>query len=111
MAKKKSASTQSVAETVTVSLNNQERKHVALDQLHIIKKYIDDKNNTQDGRLITDEAGVYGLRFYNKKLQVRDTNGAWVDIVLESGGSGEGGGETCKAGIADDKDVSNLFEL
>lgn len=109
MEKSKTANMQNVNETVTVSLNDSERKHVALDQLHIIKEYIDRKNNLQDSKLITDEAGVNWLRFYSNKLQIRDTNGNWIDIFTENGDSG--GGETCKADIADDKEVSDLFEV
>ncbi|MBD5080365.1 MAG: hypothetical protein HDT44_01215 [Ruminococcaceae bacterium] len=86
---------------------NSERKHVALDQLHIIKEYIDRKNAEQNltGGItgtITDESGVFGLRFYDNKLQYKDTDGKWVDIPDKGAG-------VDNAEVADDKEVSDIF--
>ena len=92
---------------ITEKTENSERKHVALDQLHIIKEYIDRKNAEQNltGGItgtITDESGMFGLRFYDNKLQYKDTDGKWVDIPDKGAG-------VDNAEVADDKEVSDIF--
>lgn len=89
-------------------------KHVALNQLYIVKDYIDRKNNLQDEKLITDESGVHGLRIYSGKFQYKDADGKWHDVIL--GGDGTGGSgvvspDIANAEVADDKDVSDLFGI
>lgn len=91
--------------------SNSGRKCVALDQLHIIREYIDKENTEQDNNVgvsgsVTDETGVFGLRFYNNKLQYKGTDGTWNDIVV-SGNSEEG--ECTLHNIAKDEEVSDIF--
>lgn len=94
--------------------NGSGMKHVALNQLYIVRDYIDRKNNLQDKKLITDESGVHGLRIYSGKFQYKGADGKWHDVVL--GGDGTGGTgvvspDIANAEVADDKDVSDLFGI
>ncbi len=87
------------------------RKHVALDQLYIVREYIDRKNAEQDNKSITDEAGVYGMRIYSGKFQCKDKDGNWNDIVLGEGGTGVISPDIANAQVASDDDVSDLFGM
>lgn len=105
-------------ETATYNLASAVLKHVALEQLYIVKEYIDKKNAEQDSAAgvtgsVTDENGVLGLRFYGGKLQYKDDNGDWRDIVVgnSSGGSGDVSPDLADAEVATDKDVSDLFGM
>ncbi len=99
------------AETVTQSLTygSSGRKHVALDQLYIIRDYIDRKNNIQDEKHITDETGVHGLRVYSNKLQYKGKDGNWHDVFVGEGGTCTVSPDIASAEVADDKEVSDLF--
>lgn len=86
------------------------RKHVALDQLPIIKEYIDRKNALQDSGMtstgsIMDVAGVNGLRVIDGKLQYLNGD-AWLDVKVSSGGVSP---DISSAEVADDQEVSDLF--
>lgn len=94
--------------------NGSGMKHVALNQLYIIKDYIDRKNNLQDEKLITDESGVHGLRIYSGKFQYIGADGKWHDVILSGDGAGGTGvisPDIANAEVADDKDVSDLFGI
>lgn len=73
------------------------KKHVALEQLYIIKEYID----KQADMTISGAEGFHGIRYYNGKLQAKDVStGEWFDVAT---------GSTGGVDIADDKDVEDLF--
>lgn len=94
--------------TEITSSSSTKRKHVALDQLYIIRDYIDEG----DDMSITNELGVHGLRYYNNKLQVMGTDGTWVDIGTSSGTDSCECPEDLKdAGVAEDNEVSDLFQI
>lgn len=38
---------------------------------------------THDNGKVTDVDGVHGIRYYEKKLQIKDENDEWIDIVTE----------------------------
>lgn len=110
MVKKQVSNTDLEANDTTKSTisSNAKRKHVALDQLYIIRDYIDEG----DDMSITSELGVHGLRYYNNKLQVMGADGAWVDIGTSSGtGSCECPEDLKDAGVAEDNEVSDLFQI
>lgn len=111
MAKSKAAAESVSAEIVAdnaraAPTDNSGRKHVALDQLHIVREYIDKR----DGLSVASAEGVHGLRYYNGKLQVMDVDGTWVDIIGTSGAGTCDCPEDIKgAEVATDNEVADMF--
>ncbi len=85
-----------------------DKKHISLKHLAIVKDYIDRKDmDIIDGfGSITSETGVMGLRVKNGKLQYKKDDGAWADIA-EAGGVGEE--EPSNTDFANQNDIDNLF--
>lgn len=105
----KSVNTSGIADiTNSVNFGNLGRKHVALDQLHIIREYIDKR----DCISVASEEGVHGLRYYSGKLQVMNADGVWADIIGSSGTGACDCSEDLKdAGVATGNEVADIFKV
>lgn len=84
-------------------------KHIELNHLKIVKKYIDkrDKEISEGLGAVASESGVMGLRVWEGKLQYKQDDGSWVDIVSVDGSS-QGSG-TAGSTLADESDIDDLF--
>lgn len=88
------------------------KKHIELNQLRIVKEYIDNKDNLA----MNSEEGVHNIRYFNSKLQYKGDDGNWNTISTgTTSGSGEGGTVTVddmdNSVFASDDEVSNMFNF
>lgn len=88
------------------------KKHIELNQLRIVKEYIDNKDNLA----MNSEEGVHNIRYFNNKLQYKGDDGTWTTISTGSiSGSGDGGSITVDdmddTVFASDDEVSNMFNF
>lgn len=88
------------------------KKHIELNQLRIVKEYIDNKDNLA----MNSEEGVHNIRYFNNKLQYKGDDGNWTTISTGTvSGSGEGGLVTTEdmadSVFASDEEVSDMFNF
>lgn len=89
---------------------NDSVKYISLNQLYIIKEYIDNKFEDLLNALVESENGIHGLRYKDNKLQHQNPDGTWSDIITNSsGGTGSTGGLT-NENFATDEEVKNIFK-
>ncbi|MCM1168071.1 MAG: hypothetical protein NC401_18970 [Ruminococcus sp.] len=89
-------------------------KCVTLNQLYIIKDYINKKAENLLNALVASDSGVHGLRYKDGKLQHENADGTWSDIATGDGSDisgGSAGGGLTDSDFATDDEVRDIFKI
>ena len=96
--------------TEVAEVANDSVKYISLNQLYIVKEYIDNKFKDLLNALVESENGIHGLRYQDNKLQHQNPDGTWSDIITNSSDSTGSTGGLTNENFATDEEVKNIFK-